>query len=129
MKGVLVVDDDSLIRVMMCEAFKEAGYDAYAAENADHAVDVLASRAAVIQLVVTDVRMPGSMDGLELGHLIAERYPDIPVVTMTGYNVNEVNNPPVGPLLRKPFDLSELMRTADVILEKGRFWRSMMRPR
>ncbi|MBD1552020.1 response regulator [Pseudomonas typographi] len=129
MKGVLVVDDDSLIRVMMCEAFKEEGYEAYSAENADDALMVLASRSHSIHLVVTDVQMPGSMDGLQLGHVVAERHPDVAVLTMTGYTLKEKAQQAIGPLLQKPFDIEQLMQTAAVIMEKGRFWRNMMRVR
>lgn len=127
-KLVLIVDDEPLIAVMMSQAFEEEGYSSLVANSADQALEMLSATAQRIQLVVTDVQMPGSMNGLELGHVIAERFPDLPVITMTGFST-EGQAEAVGPVLRKPFALDHLLSTATRIMDSGRFWRQMMRPR
>lgn len=125
---VLIVDDEPLIAVMMAQAFEDEGYGSLTAHNADQAMEMLDAMAQRIQLVVTDVRMPGSMDGLDLGHLVGERFPHIPVITMTGYST-EGHREAVGPLLRKPFAMDNLLRTATRIMDSGRYWRQMMKSR
>jgi DNA-binding NtrC family response regulator len=125
-KTVLIVDDDALMAVMMSQAFAEEGYEPLVAQNADKALEVLAVAAQRIQLIVTDIMMPGSMDGLELGHLVAERFAHIPVITMTGYST-EGRQEAVGPTLQKPFAIEHLMLVARRIIENGRFWRQMMK--
>lgn len=127
-KLVLIVDDEPLIAVMMSQAFEEEGYGSLTANSADQALEMLKAAAPRIQLVVTDVQMPGSMDGLALGHLVAEQFPDIPVITMTGFST-EGHRDAVGPVLLKPFAMTKLMSTAERIMDSGRYWRKMMKPR
>lgn len=127
-KLVLIVDDEPLIAVMMSQAFEEEGYASLIAHSADQALEMLEATAQRIQLVVTDIQMPGSMDGLELGHLVAERFAHIPVITMTGFSSHGERGA-VGPLLLKPFAMENLLGVATRVIESGRFWRQMMKPR
>jgi len=66
---VLVVDDETSIRIVVIKALREAGFQVIAAASADEAVILLAARAAV-DLILTDFRMPGSMNGLGLARLV-----------------------------------------------------------
>jgi len=125
---VLIVDDDPLIALMMSQAFLDAGYVALTAHNAEKALEMLAVTAQPIALMVTDVRMPGPMDGVELGHLATARYPDLAVLTMTGYALAGGRDA-VGTVLQKPFAIEQLLQTARKIMESGRYWREMMKPR
>lgn len=127
-KAVLIVDDDPLIALMMSQAFEEEGYEAVVASNANKALEVLDYLAKRIRLVVTDIMMPGSMNGLDLGHLIAERFPHIPVITMTGYST-EGSSGAVGPVLHKPFAMEKMIQVALRIIDNGLYWKKMMKPR
>ena len=61
---IMIVDDEPLIRVYACQVIEDAGYAAIEAANAEQAMQLLAHEGVAV--VVTDVEMPGSMDGLEL---------------------------------------------------------------
>lgn len=81
---ILVVEDEVLIRFMVSDELREAGYDAIEACNADEAVAILESRVSV-DLVISDVRMPGTIDGLGLLAFIRASFPHLPVIMMSGH--------------------------------------------
>lgn len=64
---VLVVENSAIIRMGAIDLVQSAGYEAIEANNADEAIRILESRAG-IDLVFTDVEMPGTMDGIKLSH-------------------------------------------------------------
>ncbi len=80
---VLVVDDEPAIRGMLCEFLEEYGHNPIAVENADQAMPLICG-GAEIDLVFSDVRMPGTMDGCALARWILENRPDLPVILTTG---------------------------------------------
>jgi two-component system, response regulator PdtaR len=80
---VLVVEDQTLVRMFIADFLDDAGFKVFEAVNADEAVTVLQARPDV-QAVVTDIEMPGSMNGLELAHVVQERWPGIGVVITSG---------------------------------------------
>jgi CheY-like chemotaxis protein len=79
---VLVVEDDFLIRMHAAETIEDAGFEVVEASNADEAVTILEARLD-IAVVFTDIRMPGSMDGLKLARAARDRWPPIHIVAMT----------------------------------------------
>ena len=81
---ILVVEDEFLIRAMISEAFRDAGFAVIEAVDADEAMRVLQS-AVAIDLVFSDVRMPGSLDGLALLENCTELFPDLPVIMTSGH--------------------------------------------
>ncbi|QRM35787.1 response regulator (plasmid) [Microvirga sp. VF16] len=77
---VLVVEDETLVRMFMADFLDEAGFKVFEAVNADEALTVLQARPD-IQVVVTDIEMPtGSMNGLKLSRTIQERWSGVGVV-------------------------------------------------
>ena len=80
---VLVVDDEPAIRGVVCEFLKVCGLTPNAAVNAVCAI-ALIEQGTAIDLVFSDVRMPGSMDGYGLARWILENHPDLPVILATG---------------------------------------------
>jgi CheY-like chemotaxis protein len=84
---ILVVDDEVLIRFMVSDFLQECGFKTLGASNADEAVQVLsAQNPFAIDLVLSDVRMPGSMDGFGLAQWVRENRPGLPVVMCSGDN-------------------------------------------
>ena len=81
--AVLIVEDEVLVRLMMGEELRSAGYDVIEAATADEALDALAHIAGV-SLVITDIRMPGSMDGLRFARLVRSEYPATRIVLTSG---------------------------------------------
>ena len=81
---VLVVEDETLVRMFMTDFLDEAGFKVFEAVNADEALTVLQARPDV-QVVVTDIEMPaGTLNGLELTRTIQERWPGIGIVITSG---------------------------------------------
>jgi CheY-like chemotaxis protein len=79
---VMVVDDEPLIREFVREYLIEAGYDVADAADSDEALQLLNNDH--IDIVLTDVEMPGSMSGIELARKIKAKWPGMPVVIMSG---------------------------------------------
>ena len=81
---ILVVEDEFLIRTMVSDALRDAGLAVVEAADADEAMRVLQSGVA-IDLVFSDVRMPGSLDGLALLENCDELFPNLPVILTSGH--------------------------------------------
>ena len=80
---ILLVEDEVFIRMDMAELLRESGYRVSEAANAGEAIDALSSKLTV-DLVVTDVKMPGAMDGFALAEWIKTRRPGVEVVVTSG---------------------------------------------
>jgi CheY-like chemotaxis protein len=80
---VLVVEDQTLVRLFMADFLDEAGFKVFEAVSADEAVTILQARPDV-QAVVTDIEMPGSMNGLKLARVVQERWPGVGVIVTSG---------------------------------------------
>jgi CheY-like chemotaxis protein len=80
---VLVVEDDWLLRLLAVEIVEDAGLVAVEAANADEAIVIL-ERRVDIALILTDVDMPGTMDGLKLAHAVRRRWPPIKIIIVSG---------------------------------------------
>ena len=80
---VLIVEDEVLVRLMMAEELRSVGYDVIEAATADEALDALA-HISTISLVISDIRMPGSMDGLGFARLVRSEYPATRIVLTSG---------------------------------------------
>jgi DNA-binding NtrC family response regulator len=100
---VLIVEDEFLIRMCAEEMVEEAGFRPISASNADEAVRLLESRND-IRAVFTDIRMPGSLDGLRLAHLVRNRWPPVALLVTSGHgDLTSVDLPRGGRFLRKPY--------------------------
>src|ERR1700742_68925 len=101
--SVLVVEDECLIRLNAVDALEDAGFLVYAADCPDAAVRILEEHAD-IDLIFTDVNMPGSMDGLELARHVRARWPEVKlIVTSGGAWKSEMKLPPGGIFVPKPY--------------------------
>lgn len=106
---VLIVEDEILVRVTAVFLLEEAGFGTLEAGSADEAIALLESRKD-IQVVFTDINMPGSMDGLRLAHTIRSRWPPLQLVlTSRRLRIRNEDLPERGIFLRKPYDSAELV--------------------
>ena len=80
---VLVVEDEMMLRMRVVDMVEDAGYIPVEAVDADEAMAILLSRSD-IALMLTDVQMPGSMNGLQLAHAVHERWPPIRIILASG---------------------------------------------
>jgi PAS domain S-box-containing protein len=113
---VLVVDDSADVAEVTSSLFEHLGYETIYRESAEVALDLLGD-GTEIDLVFTDIVMPGTIDGIGLAREINSRYPDLPVVLTTGYSDAAKGAPPNLRILRKPFDADTLR---DFIDDLGR---------
>jgi len=107
-RTILVVEDNPDVRRVAVSLLEQLGYRAIEVETAAAALEVIASGKHV-DLVFSDVVLPGPADGLALARTLAQRYPQIPVVLTTGYT-KVFDADPEFPVLRKPYQISTLGR-------------------
>jgi signal transduction histidine kinase/CheY-like chemotaxis protein len=108
---VLVVEDDELVRDFVVRTVRDLGYDVLEAGDGDAAWEIIAA-ADRIDLLCTDIMMPGSMNGFDLARRAREQRPDLRLVYMSGYpdKALESAKPTNGnvPYLAKPFRANDL---------------------
>jgi CheY-like chemotaxis protein len=105
---LLIVEDEVLVRMLAVEIAEEAGYSVLEVTEADEAIRVLQKRPD-IRVVLTDIDMPGSLDGLELAHAIRHRWPPIQVVLTSGKMRPAPDElPERSHFVPKPYDFSRM---------------------
>jgi len=100
---VLVVEDNAIIRMGAVDLVISAGYEALEACDADEAIRIMESRDD-IDLVFTDVQMPGTMDGIKLCHYISQGWPPVKLIVASGNAILEESSLPGGSMFfSKPY--------------------------
>jgi CheY-like chemotaxis protein len=108
---VLVVEDDSLLRMDAVEMIEEAGFTAYEAANADEAIKILESRPD-INVIFTDIDMPGSMNGIKLAQAVRGRWPPIKIIVTSGkFTLRHGDLPDGGKFIPKPYSFANVANT------------------
>ena len=83
-KRVLVVDDEDMVREIVIWALEDLGFEVVGASSGDQAVDVMDQIA--IDLLLTDIRMPGRLDGWTLAEKARDAIPDLPIIYVSGFS-------------------------------------------
>jgi len=117
---VLVVEHDSLERNWLEEVLEEAGFQVLSAATANAALEVLSRAHDSISAVVTEVRLPGSMDGPSLARAIRDRWPHIGVIFLSGFSHCASKIPKHARLLQKPVSEDFLRATIHWIVNAAR---------
>jgi len=116
---VLVVDDDAAVRMLVAEVLDEAGYKAFGAANGAEALAVLRSPAR-LNLLVTDVGLPGGMNGRQVADAARELRPGLRVLFITGYAETAVLSQgqmePGMHIMTKPFALKDMAARVTAII-------------
>jgi CheY-like chemotaxis protein len=116
---VLVVDDEESLRSLVCRTLRAEGYETLEAAHGAEALELMESGPAPVKLVVTDVVMPG-VDGRELGRRLSQRWPSIPILYISAYDVNDIfrrGSPRTSaPFLQKPFPAETLIARVQQLL-------------
>lgn len=106
---ILVVEDDDEVRATTGAYLRESGLDVEEARDADEALEVL--RRERFDVVVSDVVMPGSMNGAGLAKAVKRDWPSLPIILVSGYSDSAAGARNLGvAVVPKPYDLSELER-------------------
>ncbi len=108
---ILLVEDEGLIRMTLSEMLEEAGYAVTEAVNGDEACTLI-REVNGFDVLLTDIQMPGSADGLAVARDFHQRHPNSPVVFMTGRpdmlsRVGRLASTEA--LLRKPFGPAQML--------------------
>jgi two-component system, response regulator PdtaR len=109
MTVILVVEDEVLTSEYLEFVLESAGYEAIPAGSADEALAVLEHRDD-IDLMVTDINLPGDMNGIALAALVRDRRPEIDIVVVTGYSPPTSDELPTGSLfVPKPYNAQKMI--------------------
>jgi CheY-like chemotaxis protein len=115
---VLIVEDETLVRMDAIEVIEAAGFDVIEASDADEAISILEQRSD-IHLIFTDIQMPGSMDGLKLAHFVKDRWPPIKIIATSGHTKITENDLPEGSrFLPKPYAAPEIASAIDQLIRQ-----------
>ncbi len=85
-ENILVVDDEETFREVLCSFLKEEGYEVSSAPNGPAALGIV--RSQNISVVLSDIRMPGGMDGIEVLEKITQISPQTSVILITAYEAS-----------------------------------------
>ncbi len=120
---VLVCEDESMVRDIMCQALRAAGYSVIEADCGRQALEETAAFDGTIDLLISDVIMPG-MNGKELADRLAAEYPAMRVLFVSGYAADYLGARGVwsvpAEFLQKPFGPTALLRRVREILDAER---------
>jgi CheY-like chemotaxis protein len=111
---ILVVDDDEFVLEITARILVNAGYVVITARDGEDAWDVIVENPQKIDLLLTDISMPGAFDGIELAERVRDRHHDLPILLMTGVSLGDQHPRIVARawqpfLLRKPFTPDQLL--------------------
>jgi CheY-like chemotaxis protein len=115
---VLVVEDNPDVAEVTNWMVKELGYEPVIASNADDALKLASEQE--FDLVMSDVVMAGTMDGIKMARSLRERRPGCPILLVTGYSEKAVEIGSEFAVLRKPFEIAELSRLASRLIAASR---------
>ena len=107
---ILVVEDDPLILEFLCEVLQEEGFTVEPKISADAAAGYLEQHADKVVLLLTDITMPGKLNGADLANQFGDRWPGKPIMIMSGFETpqtsgvrHEVS------FIKKPWALGQLL--------------------
>src|ERR1700726_4460115 len=119
LRAVLVVEDEMLLRMRAVDMVEDAGFTPVEAVNADDALAILESRSD-IELLFTDIQMPGSMDGLKLAHAVHERWPSIKIILVSGkLTPTDSERPTDSRFFGKPLEVKQMIAEMQQMIGQG----------
>jgi two-component system, cell cycle sensor histidine kinase and response regulator CckA len=115
---ILVVEDEDVVRQMLTRVLGNAGYRTLEARHGEEALQMVFAYPS-LNLVITDILMP-NLDGRALGQRLRERWPELPVLYISGYPAVDVFHPDEAsgfvPFMQKPINTDELVAVVGKLL-------------
>jgi CheY-like chemotaxis protein len=115
---VLVVEDEALLRVSLVDILRDEGFGVVEAASAHEAITILQTTTPV-DIVMTDVRMPGTIDGVGLARFIRAHRPALKIIMTSGNLVASPAGCPVDRFIRKPYGATDVVRLIRSLSEHG----------
>jgi two-component sensor histidine kinase/CheY-like chemotaxis protein len=117
--NVLIVEDEMVLRMRAVDIVEDAGFNPVEAVNADDALAILESRSD-IEMLFTDIQMPGSMDGLKLAYAVHERWPQIKIILVSGQlTLTDADKPADSRFYGKPLAVKAMIAEMQDMMGKG----------
>src|SRR3954465_5245087 len=117
--NVLVVEDEMVLRMRAVDIVEDAGFRAVEAVNADDALAILEARSD-ISLLLSDVQMPGTMDGLKLAHAVHDRWPSIKIILVSGHvRPSDTDKPADSRFFGKPLEMKQMIAELQEMVGAG----------
>jgi DNA-binding NtrC family response regulator len=118
---ILVVEDDPLILEFLCEILQEEGFAVEPKISADAASQFLEQHAPEVGLLLTDITMPGKLNGADLANQFGDRWPDKPIMIMSGFETPKSSGVkhPVA-FIKKPWAVGQLLDCVQNALHSNR---------
>ena len=115
---ILVIDDEPIVRLDAREILEDAGYVVTEAASADAAMPLL-SEGGTVEAILTDIDMPGTLDGLQLARWVDGLMPEVAIVIMSGHQLPRREDLPLkATFVAKPFSTSVLLQqVAEALVE------------
>jgi CheY-like chemotaxis protein len=118
-RTVLVVEDETMVRMPIAEYLRDCGYNVVEAGDASEAIAAMDADPQV-NLVFTDIRMPGKMDGFGLAEWFRSHYPTVPVLLTSGYHAGRSSpgvSIPGTRFIEKPYSQNQVARRIAALLD------------
>lgn len=124
---VLLVEDDDLVRLMAAEVLRDEGFEVVEAQDGDEAARLLDDPDGY-DVLFTDVRMPGTLDGVDVAMHLRQRHPAIPVLVVSGGAPRLMSRlgklePPVV-FINKPYRLQEIVAALNSMTQQLQLFRT-----
>jgi DNA-binding response OmpR family regulator len=118
---ILVIEDDHAIQGIVEEALSDGGFQPAIAASAEEALTLLRGNQGKYRAIVTDINLPGKLDGWEVARQAREIDPAFPMIYMTGDSADQwaANGVPNSILLQKPFAPAQLVTAVSQLLNTG----------
>jgi DNA-binding response OmpR family regulator len=118
-RHILVVEDDDLIRTILLESLADAGFMVVEAADGEQAVQAV--ERDDIHLILTDINMPGRLDGVAVAQVVRKSEPSMPVIFVTGRPDERDRALQIGPptvFIEKPFNLDRLVTVVHMLMQE-----------
>ena len=114
--SILVLEDEDLIRMLLTTVLEDAGFEVTAFATADQGYTFLKAHPGEVNMVVSDIRMPGKMDGYDFSKMAAEHWPTLPILLTSGYSGRDLELGPNVQFLPKPWTNERLLNKVNMSL-------------
>ena len=117
--SILVLEDDEIIRSLMVDVLEDFGAVVTSFPSADEGMIFLERTSDPVDLIVSDIQMPGLLNGYDLSKVVAHRWPSLPVVLTSGNTVMAAQLGNTVKFLPKPWSTERLLHCVQTALEQG----------